>query len=186
MSLPELGWNMQHLKCSHTIAYDISVCQRMIIRSYTQICVLGTLGIHLVRSSYAGIRRCTSLYAEAKIFFWTWSKIFSVCERIDNTLLKRSSYARHTLDTLGICWIRYTYARGTLLIRWYKQRPVELKIYKGSFFSPFSSVVDIGFSLTPFWFNKFDTLLCKTKWKTKEKRKEENRLKTCCMHLDTS
>jgi len=93
------------LKCSHTTAYDISVCQRMTIRSYTQIYVMGTLGIRRVRSSYAGIRRCTSLYAEAKIIFWTCSKIFCVCERIDNTLLIRSSYAgyaRHTLNTLDI------------------------------------------------------------------------------------
>jgi len=58
-------------KCSHTTAYDISVCQRMIIRSYTQEYVRGTLGIRRVRSSYAGIRRCTLLYAEAKIFFLT-------------------------------------------------------------------------------------------------------------------
>jgi len=98
--------NMQVLKCSHTTAYGISVCQRMIIRSYTQIYVRGTLGIRRARSSYAGIRRWTSLYGEAKIIFWTCSKIFSVCERIDYTLLIRSSYARHTLDTLGIRWIR--------------------------------------------------------------------------------
>jgi len=80
--------------------------QRMIIRSYTQIYVRGSLSIRRVRSSYAGIRRWTLLYAEAKIIFWTCSKLFSVCERIDNTLLIRSSYARHTLDTLGIHWIR--------------------------------------------------------------------------------
>ena len=101
-----LTWRSVGLKCSHTTAYDISVCQRMIIRSYTQIYVRSTLGIRRVRSSYAGIRRCTLLYAEAKIIFWTCSKIFGVCERIDNTLLIRSSYARHTLDTLGIRWIR--------------------------------------------------------------------------------
>jgi len=76
------------------------------IRSYTQIYVRGTLGIRRVRSSYAGIRRCTLLYAEDKIFFRTCSKNFSVCERIDNTLFIRSSYARHILDTLGIRWIR--------------------------------------------------------------------------------
>jgi len=39
------------LKCSHTTAYDISVCQRMIIRSYTQIYVRDTLDIRRVRSS---------------------------------------------------------------------------------------------------------------------------------------
>jgi len=92
----------RRLKCSHTTAYSISVCQRMVIRSYTQIYGRGTLGIRRVRSSYAGILRCTLLYAEAKIFFWTCSKFFSVCERIDYTLLIRSPYARHTLDTLGI------------------------------------------------------------------------------------
>ena len=73
----------------------------MIIRSYKQIYVRDTLGIRRVSSSYAGKRRCTLLYAEAKIMFWTCSKIFSVCKRINNTLLIRSSYARHTLDTLG-------------------------------------------------------------------------------------
>jgi len=76
---------MHPSKCSHTTAYDISGCQRMIIRSYTQIYVRGTLGIRRVRSSYAAIRQCTFLYAEAKISFWTCSKIFSVCERIENT-----------------------------------------------------------------------------------------------------
>jgi len=53
------------LKCSHTTAYVISVCQRMIIRPHTQIYVRDTLGIRRVRSSYADIRRCTLLYAEA-------------------------------------------------------------------------------------------------------------------------
>ena len=42
-------WRFQNLKCSHTTAYDISVCQRMIIRSHTQIYVRGTLGIRRVR-----------------------------------------------------------------------------------------------------------------------------------------
>ena len=83
------AFNFVSLKCSHTTAYDISVCQRMTIRSYTQIYGRGTLGIRRVRSSYAGIRQCTLLYAEAKIIFWTCSKIFSVCERIDYTLLIR-------------------------------------------------------------------------------------------------
>ena len=37
---------------------------------------------------------------------------FSVCERIDNTLLIRPSYARHTLNTLDI---RQRYVTKTLL-----------------------------------------------------------------------
>jgi len=53
--------------------YDINVRQRMITRSHTQIYVRGTLGIRRVpvRSKFADIRRCTLLYAEAKLFFWT-------------------------------------------------------------------------------------------------------------------
>jgi len=104
-----------NIKCSHTTAYDISVCQRIIIRSYTQIYVRGTLGIRRVRSSYAGIRRFTLLYAEDKKVFWTCSKIFSVCQRIDNTLLIRSSYARHTLNTLNTLVIRSRYVTHTLV-----------------------------------------------------------------------
>ena len=53
------AFNFVSLNCSHTTAYDISVCQRIIKRSYTQIYVRGTLGTHRVRFSYAGIRRCT-------------------------------------------------------------------------------------------------------------------------------
>jgi len=62
------------LKCSHTTAYGISVCQRMIIRSHTQTYVRGRLGIRRVRSSYADIRRCTLLYAEAKSFLDMFKK----------------------------------------------------------------------------------------------------------------
>ena len=43
------------LQCSHTTAYDISVCQRMVIRSHTQIylrCTLGMRRVH-VRSQYS-------------------------------------------------------------------------------------------------------------------------------------
>ena len=43
------------LAYDHTLVYAASV--------------RGTLGICRVRSSYASIRRCTMLYAEAKIFF---------------------------------------------------------------------------------------------------------------------
>ena len=43
--------------------------QLMIIHSNMHIYVRGTLGISRERSSYAGICRCTLLYAEAKFFF---------------------------------------------------------------------------------------------------------------------
>jgi len=63
----EIDWNIEtfsniysSLKCSHTTAYGIRVCLRMIIRSHTQIYVRGTLGIRRVSSLYAGIHsvRC--------------------------------------------------------------------------------------------------------------------------------
>jgi len=65
-----------NLKCRHTTAYGISVCQRMIIHSHTQIYVRDTLDIRRVRSSYASIRRCTLLYVEAKLFFLDMFKKF--------------------------------------------------------------------------------------------------------------
>jgi len=80
---------------------SINVCQLMIILTHTQIYIMGTLGT----SCTFLIRLHTSVYAEAKLFFWTCSKKFSICKRIDYTLLKRSSYAgysRHTLNTLEV------------------------------------------------------------------------------------
>ena len=64
---------LRSLPFAYTVpcTYGISVCQRMIIRSHTQIYVMNTLGISRVRSSYADIRRCTLFYAEAKLFFWS-------------------------------------------------------------------------------------------------------------------
>ena len=62
-------------------------------------------------SSYAGIRRCTLLNAEAKLIFGHVKKN-SVYDRIGNTLLIRSSYARHTLNTLDI---RSRYVTHTLV-----------------------------------------------------------------------
>ena len=71
------------LQCSHTTAYDISVCQRMVIRSHTQIdlrCTLGMRRVH-VRSKYSDrFKKC------------------SECERIAYTLLIQC--------TLTICMSR--------------------------------------------------------------------------------
>ena len=79
--------------------------QRLVIRSHTQ--------IYNVRQGYARhtctsctflIRWHTLMYVvipETKLFFGHVD-FFSVCKRIDNTLLIRSSYARHTLNTLDI------------------------------------------------------------------------------------
>ena len=67
ISLIYIFTTMYHVKYSQTTAYGISVCQRMIIRSHTQIYVWGTLGIRCVLSKYTDKRRCTF-------------KIVSVCE----------------------------------------------------------------------------------------------------------
>jgi len=78
------------LKCSHTIAYDIIVCERSLyvrIRSQPLIYVRGTLSIRCVRFGYADIRRCTLCYPQRPNYFWT--KFISVCERIEYTLLIR-------------------------------------------------------------------------------------------------
>ena len=83
--------------------------QRMIICSHREIYVRGTLGISRVRSTYADIIYYVGISCYTRrlnYLFWTCSKYFSVCERIDNTLLIRSSYARHTLDALEV---RYSY-----------------------------------------------------------------------------
>jgi len=47
-TLPKCTLAACNLKCSYTTAYDISVCQCIIIRSYTQIYVRGTLCIRRV------------------------------------------------------------------------------------------------------------------------------------------
>ena len=63
---------------------------RMLIRSQTLIYGRGMLGISRVCSEYVDIFQCTFvLHAEIKLFFWTWSKFISVCERIQYTLLIR-------------------------------------------------------------------------------------------------
>ena len=45
------------LNGSYTTAYSIVVCERIVMRFHKLIYVNGTLGIHLVRSKYADIRR---------------------------------------------------------------------------------------------------------------------------------
>ena len=89
------------LKYSHTTAYGISVCQRMIIRSHTQTNVRGRLGIRRVRSSYADIRRCTLLYAEAKSFFGHVQK-FSAYASESIIRYSYAGYVMHTLNTQHI------------------------------------------------------------------------------------
>jgi len=64
------------LKCTHTTAYGISSCERMLIRSQTLIYVRGTLGIRRVRSEYADIRRCTLCYTQRPKFFLDMFKIY--------------------------------------------------------------------------------------------------------------
>ena len=75
--------------------------------------------------------------------------MFSVCERIDITLLIRSSFARHTLDTLNTLEVGYSYVGKN---RW----PAELKIYNVFFFSIFVSCRQKFFSNL---FNKFNTVI---------------------------
>jgi len=92
-----------------------SVCSYVRIRSQTPIYGMGTLGIRRIRSSYADIRLCTLCYTQISNDFWTCSKFISVCERIDDTVLIRLLYARHSLDTLDIRLIRKRYAIHTFV-----------------------------------------------------------------------
>ena len=72
----------------------VSVCSYARIRSQT---LTHTLG---VRQAYVVYVPNTLTYVGVR--FWTCSKLISVCERIEYTLLIRQPYARHTLDTLDI------------------------------------------------------------------------------------
>ena len=91
--------NEQLLKCNHTTAYGISVCERMLIRWYTLVVRYAYVVYVPNTLTYAG-ERC--LIRRDQLIFWTCSKFISVYKCIEYTLLKRQPYARHTLDTLDI------------------------------------------------------------------------------------
>ena len=130
-----------YLKCSHTTAYGISVCQRLIIRSHTQIYVRGTL-------AYVGVRCYTQ---RLNYFFGHVQKILAYA----SVQIIRYSYAHHTL---GIRWIRQAYAeyaRHTLEVRYsYVGTNVgqlcSEYVYR-VLFSPLSSVVERSSSPAPFF-----------------------------------
>ena len=93
----------RHLKSSHTTAYDISVCQIVIIRSHI-LCryILGVRQAYLVYGpitlTNVGVRFNTLMLN----MFWTWSTFSSVCERIAYAILMRSPYTRQYLNKLDI------------------------------------------------------------------------------------
>jgi len=104
------------LKCSHTTAYGISVCERMLIRSQTLIYVRGTLGIRSVRSEYADIRRCMFCYTQIPNYFLDMFKIYQRMRAykiyVTYTLAIRmayAGYARNTLDIRLILYLRWVH-----------------------------------------------------------------------------
>ena len=105
---------------------NASVCSCARIRLQTLINVRSTLGIRLVRSEYADIRRRTLCYTQRPKYFLDMFKIYQRMRAnriyVTHTLTIRTAYAgyaRHTLNTLRV---RYSYVMNTLVIRW--QRPV--------------------------------------------------------------
>jgi len=73
------------------------------VSSHTLIYIIGTLGIRHVRYKY--VCEVCGIHTD-RLMFWTCSEFFSVCERIECTLLIRLPYVRQTLDTLDIRLIR--------------------------------------------------------------------------------
>ena len=107
-------------QCSHTTAYRISVCQRMLIRSHTQKYVRRTKCLRPIRFKYGEMGR-------AKLIFWTWSNCSIVCERIAfmryshayaiRLHTMENSYAHHMIGVRCIYQAYVENARHTLKLR---------------------------------------------------------------------